>query len=198
VKRDREVLDLLRDEPELLAIADAVAETEAPRRFRPPRALIVVVTLGVALIAIVVVSQWDRVNGDAAVETGAPILVRGIVLGPDCSPETARVGVFVSQPEPGEQRHVLGPEIASVRSGADGRFTLRADPATSPLRERVRAQGPRLTMIVEALSTDGTAYKGVSRLLARGRWWEGQPSHPAEPSPVRIQLNPKDGMAARC
>jgi len=30
--RDREVLELPRDEPELLAIADAVAETEAPRR----------------------------------------------------------------------------------------------------------------------------------------------------------------------
>jgi hypothetical protein len=38
--RDREVLDLLRDEPELLAIADAVSDTEnGPRQLRPFRAV---------------------------------------------------------------------------------------------------------------------------------------------------------------
>ena len=50
--RDREVLDLLRDEPELLAIADAVSDTaNGPRQLRPFRA-IVAVTLAAAAMGV--------------------------------------------------------------------------------------------------------------------------------------------------
>src|SRR5207249_1143082 len=52
--RDREVLDLLRDEPELLAIADAVAETErSPRHFRSYRAPAAVALAAVAIFGLV-------------------------------------------------------------------------------------------------------------------------------------------------
>ena len=63
--RDREVLDLLREEPELLAIADAVAETQrAPRRIRPRRALAAVALGAAALFALVLASPWERAGGD--------------------------------------------------------------------------------------------------------------------------------------
>ena len=80
--RDREVLELLRDEPELLAIADGVAETEAPRHLRPIRALLAVATVAVALFALVLASPWDRGGGDgsvlgralAAIPAGGPVV----------------------------------------------------------------------------------------------------------------------------
>ena len=80
--RDREVLELLRDEPELLAIADAVAETEAPRGLRPTRALLAVAVVATALFALVLASPWDRGGGDgsvlgralAAIPAGGPVV----------------------------------------------------------------------------------------------------------------------------
>src|SRR5690349_3706318 len=80
--RDREVLELLRDEPELLAIADAVAETEAPRRLKPARALLAVAVVAVALFALVLASPWDRGGEDgsvlgralAAIPAGGPVV----------------------------------------------------------------------------------------------------------------------------
>jgi hypothetical protein len=56
--RDNEVLDLLRDEPELLAMADAVAVTQrAPRRL--PRRLLAVPAVAVALLALALVAPWE-------------------------------------------------------------------------------------------------------------------------------------------
>ena len=80
--RDREVLDVLRDEPELLAIADAVAETESPQRLRPARALIAVAAVATALFALVLISPWDRGGGNdgvlgralAAIPAGGPVV----------------------------------------------------------------------------------------------------------------------------
>ena len=80
--RDREVLELLRDEPELLAIADAVAETEPSRRLKPGRALLAVAVVAVGLFALVLASPWDRGGGDgsvlgralAAIPAGGPVV----------------------------------------------------------------------------------------------------------------------------
>ena len=80
--RDREVLNLLRDEPELLAIADAVAETQhAPRRLRPFRALAAVTVAAAAIFVLVLASPWDRSgNGTvleralAAIDSQGPVL----------------------------------------------------------------------------------------------------------------------------
>ena len=61
---DREVLDLLRDEPELLAIADAVADTQPTARpFRPFRALGAVALAVVAIFVLFLAAPWDRGGG---------------------------------------------------------------------------------------------------------------------------------------
>ena len=59
--RDREVLDLLRDEPELLAIADAVADTQQrPRLLLPFRAIVAVTLAAAAIFVLVLAAPWDR------------------------------------------------------------------------------------------------------------------------------------------
>jgi len=61
---DREVLDLLRDEPELLAIADAVADTQQkPRPFRPFRSIGAVALAVAAIFVLVLAAPWDRGGG---------------------------------------------------------------------------------------------------------------------------------------
>jgi hypothetical protein len=80
--RDREVLEELRDDAELLAVADAVAETQRlNRRFRPWRAA-TVVAIAAALFLLVLASPWDRGGGDglvldralASIDTRGPVL----------------------------------------------------------------------------------------------------------------------------
>jgi len=58
--RDREVLEELRDDPELLALADAVVETQRLRRVRPFGALATVALAAAALFVLVLASPWDR------------------------------------------------------------------------------------------------------------------------------------------
>lgn len=82
--RDREVLDLLRDEPELLAIADAVSDThDRPRQLRPFRAVGAVALAAVAIFVLVLAAPWDRGGGGrrsvldralAAVDTKGPVV----------------------------------------------------------------------------------------------------------------------------
>jgi hypothetical protein len=60
IKRDREVLEELRDDPELLAIADAVVETQRLRRRTPFGALTAVALAAAALFVLALVSPWDR------------------------------------------------------------------------------------------------------------------------------------------
>ena len=66
--RDPEVLDLLRDEPELLAIADAVSDTRnGPRQLRPFRAVGAVALAVVAIFILVLAAPWDRGGGRGSV-----------------------------------------------------------------------------------------------------------------------------------
>ena len=58
--RDREVLEELRDEPELLALADALVETQRIRRPFRPWSTVTVVALAAALFLLVLASPWDR------------------------------------------------------------------------------------------------------------------------------------------
>jgi hypothetical protein len=65
---EREVLDLLRDEPELLAIADAVSDTQnGPRRLRPFRAVGAVALAAVAIFVLFLAAPWDRGGGSGGV-----------------------------------------------------------------------------------------------------------------------------------
>jgi hypothetical protein len=78
--RDIETLEVLREEPELLAIADAVAATQRRRR-RPPRRLLVAVAAVVAAAAVALVAPWEDDGGSivteralAALPAGGPVL----------------------------------------------------------------------------------------------------------------------------
>ena len=80
--RDHEVLEELQNEPELLAIADALVETQRIRRpFRPWRA-VTVVALASALFLLVLASPWDRGGSRvpildralAGIQTRGPVL----------------------------------------------------------------------------------------------------------------------------
>jgi hypothetical protein len=81
--RDREVVDLLRHDPELLAIADAVADAQRPpRRLNGGRAVAAIVVVAVGLFALVLASPWDRGSGKGFVleRALAAITDRGPVL----------------------------------------------------------------------------------------------------------------------
>jgi hypothetical protein len=57
--RDREVLETLRDDPELLALVDAVVETQRLRRVWPIGALTAVAIAAAALLVLILESPWD-------------------------------------------------------------------------------------------------------------------------------------------
>ena len=77
--RDREVLEELRDDPELLALADALVETQRLRRVRPLGALTAVVLAAAALFLLVLASPWDR-------GTETPLLDRALAAVPARGP----------------------------------------------------------------------------------------------------------------
>ena len=79
--RDIETLEALRDEPELLAIADAVAATQRRRRRRPPRRLLVAVAAVVAAAAVALAAPWEDDGGSIVPERAlAALPARGPVL----------------------------------------------------------------------------------------------------------------------
>ncbi len=78
---DRELLELLHDEPRLLAIADAVAETQRPARRRVPGGRVLASAVAVAAaLAIALVAPWQDGGPNfvdralAAVGGGGPVV----------------------------------------------------------------------------------------------------------------------------
>ena len=78
VVQDRELVALLAEEPELLAIADAVATTQRRRRRLSTRLLPLAAALA-ALTALVIVAPWGQ-NGPNVVEDALAALGTGPVL----------------------------------------------------------------------------------------------------------------------
>src|SRR5262245_52196451 len=80
--RDHEVLEELQSEPELLALADAVVETQRIRRPYRPWSAVTVVALAAALFLLVLASPWDRGSSRvpildralAGIQTRGPVL----------------------------------------------------------------------------------------------------------------------------
>lgn len=60
--RDVETLELLRDEPELLAIADAVGSTQ-PRRKRLPRRVLLAAAAVLAVAVVALLAPWQNEDG---------------------------------------------------------------------------------------------------------------------------------------
>jgi hypothetical protein len=83
VYADQEVLDLFADEPELVAVVDAVAATQRRRARRAPLAVGAVVTaVAVAAVVIVVVAPWHGSPGiveQALAAVGSEPVVHAIV-----------------------------------------------------------------------------------------------------------------------
>src|SRR5262245_27628963 len=77
--RDREVLEELHEDPELLALADALVETQRLRRVRPLGALTAVALVAAALFLLVLAAPWDR-----GAET--PLLERALAAVPANGP----------------------------------------------------------------------------------------------------------------
>jgi hypothetical protein len=75
--RDHEVLEELRDDPELLALADAVVETQRLRRRTPLGALTAVAVAAAVLFALVLASPWDSGGGKAPVVDRALAAIEG-------------------------------------------------------------------------------------------------------------------------
>jgi hypothetical protein len=121
---------------------------------------------------------------EAAFEPGAPVLARGTVLGRDCQPIRARVGAFLSKDDEG-----VSAEVASARTGPDGRFTLRADPAKEPFRSALRQSGGWLNFELTALTRDfsqGYGFMGFPRYVKDGRWWGG--TELERPAPLTVTV----------
>jgi hypothetical protein len=128
-------------------------------------------------------------NAQANFDTAASVLVSGRVLGPDCRPAKARVGAFLG----GEEKVESSAEIASARTGANGNFTLTADPRRSPFREALAANGGRVNVELYVIAGKDApkliGFTRFSRAAKGGRWVEG--------APVTIHAS-KGATASRC
>jgi hypothetical protein len=79
--RDVETLEALSDEPELLAIADAVSATQRRRRRGPPRRMLVAVAAVVAAATVALAAPWEDDGGSLVTERAlAALPARGPVL----------------------------------------------------------------------------------------------------------------------
>ncbi|MCW2963700.1 MAG: hypothetical protein JWO17_952 [Actinomycetia bacterium] len=79
VLRDRELVELLGDQPELLAIADAIAATAQVRRRRiPPRLLVASLTV-VAAAAVGLVGPWSSSRGGVLQRALAAVSTRSVL-----------------------------------------------------------------------------------------------------------------------
>jgi hypothetical protein len=121
-------------------------------------------------------------SADAHFQVSAPVLVTGTVVGQDCRPVRARVGASLSP---------SNIEIASTRSGSDGRFTLRVDPRKSPFLGKAEA----VKFTLAAQGTGGFAFAPFWRLASDGKWL-ADPRH-SRAAPITVRLS-KGSSPGRC
>lgn len=121
----------------------------------------------------VAVLGFDYVSTDeAAFDPDAPVLVSGTVLGRDCRPTRARIGA-VLRPSSTGPANLPSAEIASARSGPDGRFTLRVDPDKDPFRGKDRFDFTLNAQVADA--TRGFAFVPFTRVVQKGNWAPQKP-----------------------
>jgi hypothetical protein len=130
----------------------------------------------------VAVLGFDYVSPtQAAFQPNASVLVHGTLLGQDCQPTRGRVGAYLAPTATGAQNQ-LSAEIASARSGPDGRFALRVDPTKSPFRGDGRYDFTLNAQIKDP--TRGFAFVPFSRTAENGIWLE------TAPLAVRVSKDP--------
>jgi hypothetical protein len=113
-------------------------------------------------------------NAQAHFDTDVSVLASGQVLGPDCRPVKGRVGAFLG----GDDEVESGAEVATARTGANGYFTLTADPRKSPFREPLAANGQvdvELYVIAGKDTPKLIGFTRFSRAAKGGQWLESEP-----------------------
>jgi hypothetical protein len=124
----------------------------------------------------------------AAFDLDAPVVATGTVFGKDCRPIRARVGAFIGGNDQGVRA-----EVASARTGPDGRFTLRADPAKEPFRSELAASGGWVNFDLTALTSDfsqGYGFWAFSSYVKDGAWWADSELEPQPP--IRLTVGRTD------
>ena len=94
----------------------------------------------------------------------------------------------------------LSVDVASVRTGVDGRFTLRADPTKTPFPDALaRADKENdgwLNFDLNAMSARGAfGYWAFPRFVQNGKWWGNQKENPIR-EPVTVTV--AKGTAPKC
>ena len=123
----------------------------------------------------VAILGFDYVSrAQAAFDDEASVLAIGRVIGPDCRPAKARVDAALAG------QFGANAAIATVRTGPDGRFVLKADPRRSPIREALLESDGTLNIDVNAIANRGgvprlLGFSAFSRSVKGGRWVEGAP-----------------------
>jgi hypothetical protein len=160
--RDREVLDLLRDEPELLALADAVADTARPSALLSPvRWLAALALAAVALFALVLAAPWDRGGGGgvldralAAVDTSGPV-----------THLTTRLDVPGAEPLTAESFYDPRSHLLRVVTRDDG--AIVSDFTTKATED----QFTTFPGLLDTVSFYRTALRnGQAKVVGQGRW----------------------------
>src|SRR5689334_14850891 len=103
VLHDRELLELLADDPALLAIADAIAATGArSQRRRPPRRLLLAVVALVVAASVALIAPWSTSRGGvvqkalAAVSSNSVLHV--VLVSPLAGESTVNLKTGTSKP----------------------------------------------------------------------------------------------------
>jgi len=121
----------------------------------------------------VAVLGFDYVSSaEAEFQPDAPVLVTGTVLGPDCRPTRARIGAVLTPSSTGPA-NLPSAEIASARSGPDGRFALRVDPEKDPFRGETRFDFTLNAQVADP--TKGFAFVPFTRVVQSGNWTPRKP-----------------------
>jgi hypothetical protein len=80
VFREPDLVELLADDPELLALADAIAATRSPRRGRGAARAFVAAAVAAVLVALAVASPWDGASSPSLVDRALAAIGSGPVL----------------------------------------------------------------------------------------------------------------------
>jgi hypothetical protein len=197
--RDVETLELLRDEPELLAIADAVASSQRRRRRLPRRALLVAAA-ALAAATIALLAPWqDEDDGGFVVERAlAALPARGPVmhvvfeqrLGTRVHLETGRMSPVRFR---SESWYDEGRALLRIRGYRDGRLladaTVRdADDSLSAVMVMGFARAAEV--IREALADGRASVVGEDRIRGRDVYLiDAQPEPDSLQGPMRTAID---------
>jgi hypothetical protein len=131
---DPEVLELFEEEPELLAIVDAIHATQAPRRSRPARPILIAAA-AIAAIAVLVVIPWQFRGVDltdrALAAIGDARVVHVVASRPERDQLLIDLGTGVESPTTLELESWFDVESAELRTTTRRNGVTVADTLTS-------------------------------------------------------------------